>query len=99
MFPFVVSDLSRHSGTRPLAQASDAQLRIGESITTIGSMDSGLVPLRYTPRNDVIPHQQILVRVSPDWRARLPAGWVRPSVSSARRIRRAAPALDPPINY
>ena len=35
---------------RLLAQASDAQLRIGESITTIVSMDSGLV-LR-TPRND-----------------------------------------------
>jgi len=28
-------------GLRHLAQASDAQLRIGESITTIGSMDSG----------------------------------------------------------
>src|SRR5438034_7352741 len=32
----------RHSGMRLLAQASDAQLRIGESILTIAVMDSGL---------------------------------------------------------
>jgi hypothetical protein len=32
----------RHSGTRPLARASDAQLRIGESILTIVALDSGL---------------------------------------------------------
>ena len=35
---------------RLLAQASDAQLRIGESILTIAAMDSGL-SLR-SPRND-----------------------------------------------
>jgi len=39
---------------RRFAQASDAQLRIGESITTIGSMDSGLAPLRFAPRNDEV---------------------------------------------
>ena len=31
----------RHSGMRLLAQASDAQLRIGESILLIAVMDSG----------------------------------------------------------
>jgi hypothetical protein len=40
----------RHSGMRHLAQASDAQLRIGESILPIVVMDSGLA-LR-APRND-----------------------------------------------
>jgi hypothetical protein len=39
-----------HSGMRLLAQASDAQLRIGESILIIVVIDSGLA-LR-APRND-----------------------------------------------
>src|ERR1700730_4526307 len=42
--------LHRHSGMRRLAQASDVQLHIGESILTIVVMDSGLA-LR-APRND-----------------------------------------------
>jgi hypothetical protein len=46
---------------RHLAQASDAQLRIGESIIPAGAMDSGLV-LR-TPRND--GREEILLWVQP----------------------------------
>src|SRR5205807_1720263 len=67
----------------------------GVRSTNPESRDSGSGPSDHpgmTAR--LIPHPQILVRVFPDWRARLPAGWVRPSASSARWIRRAAPGRD-----
>ena len=43
-------EMTRHSGMRHLAQASDVQLHIGESILTIVVMDTGF-GLR-APRND-----------------------------------------------
>jgi hypothetical protein len=40
----VIPDASSVGDCRLEAQASDVQLHIGESITTAGSMDSGLAP-------------------------------------------------------